>query len=64
MVNFLSVLGNTWYIIGYVPLLNNIATLNMVRCSWGSEVPSYGSKVLGRQKPSGKGIDIMNSEKG
>lgn len=25
---------------------------------------SYGSKVLGKQKPSGKGTDIINFEKG
>ena len=64
MDNFLIILGNARQVIGYVFSLNNIVALNMVKCSWRSEVPSYSSKVLERQKPSGKSTNITNSEKG
>lgn len=45
------------------PPLNSIKELNMVRCSWGSVVPSYSSRVPKRRKPFGKGANMINSEK-
>jgi len=64
MDDFFNVLEKHWHMIRFVPPLSSITTLNIIRCSWGSVVLLYGSKVSGRQKPSNKGIVMMNSEKG